>query len=129
MGNQSSYKNKIEAIKCVELDVVLNGTSDSSEIDLKGGSLVSIIAPGGIASSTITIKSSNTSTADGGTFRTIYDGLGVYGAVDDFRVGVAASKESPIPPAIGSSLGRYIKLTPSASESSKTYKVKYRNFE
>jgi hypothetical protein len=114
-------KHGIEESKLIiKPDTIASGT-DSAEIDLLGGTLVGIIAPSGISSSTFTI---NTLTESGGTeYDLISSTTGV-----EYTGNIAAGKQSYIEPTVAASLG-IIKVTYSASETAKTFHYVYRSIE
>lgn len=103
-----------------KLDTIASGTT-SAELDLEGGTLVNIITPSGISSTTFTITYSNVT---GGTFVTLKNpdtGIAYTGVI-------AASGGYPIHPAITAGL-RYIKIVYSASETAKTFKYGVRSID
>ena len=114
--------DKIKQWKCKYLsDTIASGTS-SAELDLLGGTLVSIITPASLASTTFTITVSDIS---GGTFLTCKDPINA-GTTRTFTV--AASGYYDIPPAITAGM-RYIKVVFGSSETAKTIKYGIRNID
>lgn len=102
-------------------DTIASGTT-SAELDLIGGTLVSIITPASLASTTFTITVSDVS---GGTFVTAKDPL-TSGNTRTFTI--AASGYYDIPPAITAGM-RYIKVVFGSSETTKLIKYGIRNID
>lgn len=114
-----SHENAQVTLKFVP-DTIASGTT-SAEIDLKGGTLCSLITPASIASTSYTIQFSDVS---GGTFVTLCNpdtGTAYTGVV-------ASSKGYTFTPAV--TLGiRYIKFVFGSSETAKTFKYGLRSVD
>lgn len=121
-----SYGQKLKNGKVQGYTTTITSGTTTSEIDLKGGTLVAVILPAGLSSTQMKISASSTS---GGTYANIIDGLGQYGTLGgDLTFTIAASKILPIPPSITAGF-RYIKLLPQSTETNATLTYLVRNFD
>lgn len=107
---------KVNEIK----DTIASGTT-SAELDIQGGTLVGIVIPASIASTTFTITAA---LASGGTFLTVKDPL----TNSAYTGNVTQSGWYFIDPAVTAGL-RYIKIVYSDSETTKAYSYVLRSFD
>ena len=103
---------------------IASGTTTAA-IDLQRRVLVGVQTPSGIASTTLKLQVAESLT---GTYVTIYDGLGMYGAVGEFATAIAASEYIPIPPPLTAGVP-FCKLQFNSSETDKTYIIYTREIE
>jgi len=106
-------------------EIVITSGTTTSAINLDNRVLVGVQTPSGIASTTMKIEASSTST---GTFDEVYDSLGQYGAVGDVTFTIVASKQIIIPPQITAGV-MVCKLVFNSSETAKTYIIYTREIE
>jgi hypothetical protein len=117
---------RLHTPKTVYQNTTITSGTTTDEIDIKGGTLVAVLIPASVSSTTMTITASPTS---GGTFTTIYDGLAQYvSAAGNLSFTIAASKWVIIPASAVVGFN-FIKLVFGSSETSKTYTVAYRHLD
>lgn len=117
---------RLHTPKTVYQTTTITSGTTTDEIDIKGGTLVAVLIPASVSSTTMKISASPTS---GGTFTTIYDGLPLYlSAAGDLSFTITASKWVIVP--VGAVVGfNFIKLVFGSSETSKTYTIAYRHVD
>lgn len=103
-------------------DTIASGTT-TAEIDLQGGTLIGIITPASIASTTATIQMAPTSA---GTYVTVKDPLGtITTAGGNISMTIASSGYYVLPLSVTAGL-RFIKLVTGSTETNKTFTFVYR---
>jgi hypothetical protein len=95
---------------------IASGTTTDA-IDLGRRVLVGVQTPASIASTSMKIQ---VAPSLNGTYVTIYDGLGMWGAVGEFSTGITSSEYIPIPPPLTAGVP-FCKLQFSSTETDKTF--------
>ena len=103
---------------------IISGTTTAA-INLDNRVLVGVQTPSGIASTTMKVLASSSST---GTFNPVYDGAGAYGAAGDYTPPIVAEKVIPLPPQLMDTV-MVCKLEFNSSETNKTYTIYTREIE
>lgn len=98
--------------------VAISSGQTSTEADLKGGTLVGIIVPASLSSTSITLANAITA---GGTAYDVYDKDNTQYTITT----TSSARQHYIEPAVAAGL-RYVTLKTGSSETSKTFTLVYR---